>query len=97
MHYPNSTGKAHNYPLLPRGYQVVLESHFALYGIERHPNACCFFYYDTNQWTLIYQPQSQGAATDEERLEHKRNKMSIRSASLAQQVRISGGTTYALA
>jgi hypothetical protein len=86
VHYPNSTGKAQGYPMLPGGAQIVLESHFNLYGTTNHPNAACFFYHNGNRWTLIYQPQTQLPASDDEYKQNRRPKMALRMNAPAQLV-----------
>jgi hypothetical protein len=86
IHYPNSGGKAQGYPLIGQQFQIVLESHFGMYGTTGDPNAACFFYHDGNRWTLIYQPQIQLPSSDEDYKQNRRPKMGLRMNAPAQQV-----------
>ena len=61
----NSEGKAQGYPLLARigrtSADVLLSIDFDLYGQEKQPNACSFFYHNGTEGIGITQPQIQGA------------------------------------
>lgn len=65
LHYPNSDGRAHGYPLLAQvnrtAGDVLIEIHFDVYGETMNPNACSFFWHDGIEWVGVTQPQVQGA------------------------------------
>ena len=65
LHYPNSDGKHHGYPLLVGIHRtaadILLAIDFDLYGDDNHPNACSFFYHNGTEWVGVTQPQKQGA------------------------------------
>lgn len=77
LHYPNSDGKAHGYPLLQRinrtAANILLSIDFDFYGEEKYPNACSFFYHNGTEWVGVTQPQAQGAPS----MEWKRCSMSL--------------------
>lgn len=77
LHYPNSDGKAADYPLLARigktKADILLAIDFDFYGTAQNPNACSFFYHDGTEWVGVTQPQVQGAAN----MDWKRPSMSL--------------------
>jgi len=64
LHYPNSDGKKAGYPLLSRinrdKSHIKLAIDFDMYGTDRQPNACSFFYHNGTEWVGVTQPQVQG-------------------------------------
>jgi hypothetical protein len=91
LHYPNSDGKAANYPLLAKVNRqkadIILAIDFDVYGETNNPNAASFFFHTGTEWIGVTQPQVQGAPSTD----WKRVSMSINKSKGPLKVTASGG------